>query len=135
MIEIECPHCNKHNAIRLPENATCRHCKCSFDERVFSPTSLKTIMKSGTVALLAGSAIGYFVEDKLDAIRYKPEFEFAIISQCANSRNSYIPEIQLQRNIYRCSCALEKTMKEVGYKYNIDEQLSESFRKNLLLCK
>lgn len=137
MIKIECPYCNKDNGVRLPENAECRHCKRSLDEKSFySKSSKKSVLLGASALLLAGSGIGYIAENKLDDVRYRPEFEFAIISQCAGIKPpKYIPESTLQRNIHRCSCALEKTMQKTGYKDSFDLELQEAFRNSLLECK
>lgn len=83
-----------------------------------------------------GSGIGYIVENTLDDVRYRPEFEFAIISLCAGIQTSkYISEYILQNNIHRCSCALEKTMQKIGYKDSIDSELKDAFKDALLECK
>ncbi|OOR99115.1 hypothetical protein B0186_08205 [Canicola haemoglobinophilus] len=136
MFEIECPHCRKNNKIRLPENAECRHCKNSLDEYRFSSKSLvKPILATSATALFAGSVIGYVVEDRLDIVRYRPELEFAIISQCSNSGTTYLSKTKFERYIRICSCALEKTMKEIGYKNTIDNELSIVFGEKLSECK
>lgn len=42
MIRIECPHCNKDNCVRLPENAECRHCKRSLNGHSFNAKPSKS---------------------------------------------------------------------------------------------
>lgn len=137
MIKIECPYCKKDNGVRLPENAECRHCKKSLNEHSFNAAvSKKSMLTAVSVSLLVGSGVGYIVENKLDDVRYRPEFEFAIISQCANIKEArYILESTLQKNIHRCSCALEKTIQKIGYKHSIDSELKEAFKNSLLECK
>lgn len=137
MIKIECPHCKELNGIRLPENAECRHCKKSIDENVFSRRFGTIKAKTAGIALLAsGAIIGYIVEDKLDQVRFPIQLEYAIINECAKSHTSYfLSEKELLRNIDICTCALEKTSKDIGYKNDLDNELFSSFNKYYHLCK
>ncbi|OOF43802.1 hypothetical protein BKK51_10820 [Rodentibacter trehalosifermentans] len=134
-MKITCPHCEIKNDIEFSENIKCRCCEKSFTGYSFSIRKItKPIMAGASALLVTGGIIGYKVENSLDQIRYSPKFEYAIINQCANPNNRYLSNRELERNIEICSCTLEKTIKEVGYKNEIDNELIDSFTKNLVMC-
>lgn len=136
-MKIVCPNCNESNEIEFAEHIKCKCCNKSFKDRTYSiKTITKPMIASASAVLVAGSIIGYTVENLLDEVRYPLHFEYSIITQCANpNNNGYMQQSVLQRNINICICALDKTIKDVGYKQEIDEELRTSFRNNLDVCK
>lgn len=137
IMKIICPHCKTKNNIEYAENIRCQCCQKSFKDYTYNIKAIsKPIIAGASAILVAGGLIGYSVENYLDQIRYPIEFEYAIVTQCANPKGSgYLREKELQTHIQICSCALEKTLNEVGYKEVIDQEFSLSFRNNLGKCR
>lgn len=93
-------------------NICCNHCKCSLKDYDYKPIQNKRIALLSATLVARGAIAEYIIEDAFDQIRYSPQFEYQIITQCANPQNrSYLRESILQNNIFICSCALEKQLK------------------------
>ncbi|OOF88837.1 hypothetical protein BKG94_04465 [Rodentibacter ratti] len=135
-MKITCPHCQVKNDIEFANHIKCKCCQKSFQGYSYSIRAItKPIMAGASALLVAGGIIGYQVENSLDQVRYSPMFEYAIINQCANPDSRYLSKKELERKIEICSCTLEKTMKKVGYKEQVDDELIQSFSYHLRLCE
>lgn len=135
-MKIECPYCQNNTSIEYAEHICCNHCKRSLKDYDYKPIKNKQIALLAASLVAGGAIAGYLIEDAFDQIRYSPQFEYQIITQCANPQNrSYLRESVLQKNIFICSCALEKTIKNIGYKERIDQEFRVSFEKNLRACE
>lgn len=135
-MHIECPSCSTNNKIEFGENILCSACKKTFAGHSYK--KLKKPLISAATALIIGAYGGYKADQYFfDDHRYPLNVEYELVDDCVNSSGGLMIQYNQVRKTMICTCALEKTMKEISYKeLNKSESVFLTrFRGNLASCR
>ncbi|MCJ8326764.1 MAG: hypothetical protein MJK08_06650 [Campylobacterales bacterium] len=95
-LEVECPHCEVENEIKLSSEIKCKECKKSL----LGAKYRNILFSAGTIFVL-GAGIGSFGDTYLNINRASVKTEYKMMKQCINLYGNY------SRVRNNCACAVE----------------------------
>lgn len=126
-MKMHCPYCHEVHPVTDSEFLKCQKCDHHLGGETYQPEYSRAIpepsdekskkaVKIASVIVFASSVATatHYLDDYL-YYRYPTAFEYNIISQCSHNSRWESNSRDINKRIQRCTCALEKTMREVSY--------------------
>lgn len=98
-IEVECPHCEHENKIKLSNDISCKECK-----KTLVGFKYKSFLVSTAVVLSFGAAGGSVGDTFLNISRPSVKTEYKMMRQCISKYSGYSSSKTIRNN---CICAVE----------------------------
>lgn len=110
--QLVCPECDKNTKVKTENGGLCNHCETPFKGLVFKKK--KYFTKAQGLLLVSGAITGAVAMESIENERLAYESEFVLMTACVNEDGKTVNQIELDRRIEQCSCAVKSAVNEIG---------------------